>query len=203
MNIISGLDTVGAVATQLQGEVSGVDSGLGVLETAYIEIKDNTSTGENTLTNSKTKSILSGLTQNRSESLKDSKQIKVQFNPESLSFSYGGSGAKKEKTSIVQNDEGKATQAAAQDGNEAVNISFRLVFDRSIYKDCSVQPEVEQFLALIKKPYIREITFYWGTMCYEGIVRSIDAEYVLFNSKGVPMRANVNMSMQVIDKTRD
>jgi hypothetical protein len=36
-------------------------------------------------------------------------------------------------------------------------------------------------------------------MCYKGALKSISAEYVLFNSTGIPMRAIVNLSMQVMN----
>jgi hypothetical protein len=176
------------------------DNGLGILETAYIEVEDYSGFEQSKLSASKIKSILSGLSDEKTKESSQSKKIKVQFNPDSLSFSSGGgSQSKKSKTSIVMNEEGKATQAEAEDSQEAIDISFKLIFDRSTYKDSSVQPDIEQFLAMLKKPYVRQITFYWGTMCYKGALKSISAEYVLFNSTGIPMRAIVNLSMQVMN----
>jgi hypothetical protein len=179
------------------------DASLDILETAYIEIMDCSDFDKGNVTPSKTKNILSGLMDKVNTRPDKTNRIKVQFNPETLSFSYDDSSSKNDKTSIVQNEDGNTPQAVAEDDTSAVNMSFKLVFDRSLFKDCSVQPEVEQFIALIKKPYVRKITFYWGTMCYYCLLRSIDAEYVLFNSKGVPMRANINMSLQILDRSGD
>jgi len=44
---------------------------------------------------------------------------------------------------------------------------------------------------------VRQVAFYWGTMCYKGVVRSVDAEYVLFDQEGTPMRATVDFTIDV------
>jgi hypothetical protein len=200
MGIISGVTGVADKLSSIsQGEFSGESSSeFSMLETAYIVVKDDTNVGKSSFTTATTKSFLSGLSSDRSKALSESKQIKVQFNPDSLNFSYSSGGSdKKDKTSISPNEDGSTPQAKPEDKQENLSISMKLVFDRSIYIDSSVQPEVEQFLAILKKHYMREITFYWGTMNYKGIVKSISAEYVLFNKYGIPMRANVDLKMEV------
>jgi hypothetical protein len=176
----------------------GTSDDMGELETAYISVKDYSGTGEGSLSTATTKSVLSKASGGGSVgTVSEDKVIKVQFNPDSLTFSYGGAVKKNEKTSIGSGTEKAPPQAKPEDTAESINISMKLIYDRSIYVDSSVQPEVEQLLAILKKHYVRKITFYWGTMCYSGILKSIDAEYVLFNSTGVPMRAVVNLTMQV------
>jgi hypothetical protein len=176
-----------------------MSNALSILETGYIAVSDCYNEADTTVTTSRTKSILSGLSTGRIEKIKESKVIKVQFNPESLSFRYSGAGAKKDKSSISGSDNGVAAQEKAEDETDMISVSIKLVFDRSrYYIDKSVQPEVEQFLAIIKKHYSRGITFYWGTVSYTGIVKSINAEYVLFNALGIPTRANVDLTMMMM-----
>jgi hypothetical protein len=194
MGIISGIDTVNALSS---GELSSIDSSLNILETAYIEVDKFDKFAKNKITTATTKSVLSGLSSARNNAYNNSDKIKVQFNPDSLSFSYAGDKDKQDKKSMTPDSEGNAPRAEAEDEEPTLSISFKLVFDRSTYIDSSVQPEVEQFLSIIKNPYVRQVTFYWGTMCYAGVVKSIGAEYVLFNSLGIPMRAIVDISIQI------
>jgi hypothetical protein len=177
-----------------------VSTTLGILETGYIAVSDCYNEADTTVTTSRTKSILSGLSKGRTKKINESKIIKVQFNPESLSFRYSGAGKHKDKASISGSDNGVAAQEKAEEESDMISVSMKLVFDRSrYYIDKSVQPEVEQFLAIIKKHYSRGITFYWGTVSYTGIVRNVNAEYVLFNALGIPTRANVDLTMMMTE----
>jgi hypothetical protein len=177
-----------------------MSSALSILETGYIALRDYYDEVDTTVTTSRTKSILSGISAMRSAEMNGNKAIKVQFNPDSISFKYSGAGKQKDKASISGSDNGVAAQEKAEEESDMISVSMKLVFDRSrYYIDKSVQPEVEQFLAIIKKHYARDITFYWGTVSYTGIVKNINAEYDLFNALGVPIRANVDLTMMITE----
>ncbi len=67
-------------------------------------------------------------------------------------------------------------------------------------KSYSVQPEVEALTAVVRDNNKRLARFVWGDMVYEGVINSINAEYVMFNVNGEPCRAFVNISMVLYDK---
>ncbi len=67
-------------------------------------------------------------------------------------------------------------------------------------KDNSVQTEVEGFMAAIRSVYTRRITFYWGRLCYEGVLNRIAARYTMFNVNGQPIRAIVGLSLVCADE---
>ncbi len=67
-------------------------------------------------------------------------------------------------------------------------------------KDNSVQTEVEGFMAALRSVYTRRITFYWGRLCYEGVLNRIAARYTMFNVNGQPIRAVVALSLVCADK---
>lgn len=165
------------------------------METAYIEVYDCRNFDNAPLSNATTKNVLSsGQTASAGSRVTT---LKVQFNPSSLRFTSGEMNAGKEKADISQNENGQTKTASAENTSAAVHVAVKLIFDRTIYTDCSVQPDVERFLAIVKNPYVRQVAFYWGTMCYKGVVKSVDAEYVLFNQEGTPMRATVDFTVDV------
>ena len=196
------LDSANAVA---HGELSGENSGAGVLETAYLILKDCREGHINTVQTSNTKSILSGLASKRMNVIKSgmnsskpqTKTIKVQFNPASLDFHSGEEVTQKEKAGIDKKENGDVEVANAEKAQKKLSVSMKLVFDRSIYIDSSVQPEIESFLSMIKNPYIRQVTFCWGKMYYKGIVKRISTEYTMFNALGIPVRATVDMTIEI------
>lgn len=165
------------------------------METAYIEVLDCRNFDNSPLSKTTTKSVLSG---NQTASAKSQvTTLKVQFNPSSLRFSSGETNAGKERADVSQNENGQMRTAAAENTSVVVHVAVKLIFDRTIYVDCSVQPDVERFIAIVKNPYVRQVAFYWGSMCYKGVVKSVDAEYALFNHEGTPMRATVDFAIDV------
>lgn len=67
-------------------------------------------------------------------------------------------------------------------------------------KKMSVQTEVEGFIAALRNQKTRFITFYWGEICYSGVLRSVGANYTMFNPNGEPVRATVDLSIVCADK---
>lgn len=66
-------------------------------------------------------------------------------------------------------------------------------------KKVSIQTEVEGFIAALRNPNTRVVTFNWGNICYTGVLRSVGANYTMFNPNGEPVRATVDMSLVCAD----
>ena len=62
-------------------------------------------------------------------------------------------------------------------------------------KNNSVQNEVEALHAIARSSTKRLAMFIWGDMVYEGVINSVNSNYVMFNVNGEPIRAYVNMGM--------
>lgn len=166
------------------------------METAYIEVYDCREFDNAPLSGATTKSVLTGKQSAPAKS--GLTTMKVQFNPSSLRFSSGESESGKERADVSYDENGRTRSASAENTSELVRVGVKLIFDRTIYEDSNVQPEVERFIAIVRNPYVRQVAFYWGTMCYRGVVKRVDAEYVLFNREGIPMRATVDFNIDVM-----
>lgn len=68
-------------------------------------------------------------------------------------------------------------------------------------KKMTVQQEVEGLIAALRSPYTRCITFNWGDMSYTGVLNRVSAQYTMFNSSGIPVRAVVQLSLTCADET--
>lgn len=66
-------------------------------------------------------------------------------------------------------------------------------------KKNSIQKEVEGFIAALRNKDTRLITFHWGEFNYSGILRSVGANYSMFNPDGEPVRASVDLSITCAD----
>lgn len=167
-------------------------------ESAYIELKDCREGQPASLPTSQTRSVLSGLSAKQSAAAAAAKIFKVQFNPAALSFSAGARTEPEEKKSLTRGEDGQVAECNVTDEYKPLILSFQLVFDRSnSLTDSSVQPEVEGFLAIIKNPYIRQVAFHWGSMYYSGKITGMKVNYTMFGLTGIPMRATVDMTMEV------
>ncbi|MBE5826551.1 MAG: hypothetical protein E7307_07930 [Butyrivibrio sp.] len=121
---------------------------------------------------------------------------------------------------------GGSTMAAA---NTRIEMSVKLVLDKSNPQDAfyfdkfnlnltngiqgagraiktavkgnytSVQPEVEALTAIVRNEDRRLLRFIWGDMVYEGILNTVNAQYVMFNVNGEPCRAFVSLGMVLYD----
>ena len=63
----------------------------------------------------------------------------------------------------------------------------------------SIQRDVEMFAAMLRSNYTRMVSFYWGDMTYTGILTSADSTYTIFDPKGHPTRANINLFILLAD----
>lgn len=168
------------------------------VETAYIQVFYDDGKGVGKLQNSIVRDRLSGKSsEHHDRNGEENPIIKVQFNPSSLSFStYDRKWQEqKKKTTLTQSGQEKMAAAFADDPDSSINVSFKLIFDRSIEKDSDVQPDVEKFIAMVRDPYVRQAAFCWGDLSYKGVLKNVEAEYLLFNSLGVPTRATVTLTL--------
>ncbi len=66
-------------------------------------------------------------------------------------------------------------------------------------KEISIQTKVEGFIAALRNPRTRILTFNWGNICYSGVLRSVGVNYTMFNPNGEPIRATVDLSLVCAD----
>lgn len=151
----------------------------------------------------------------------------VQFNPNTLQLS-GHSGGYIKKTDFSKGKEW-GRSASYEKGNTNIMMSVRLFFDSCDPQDAfmsdkvnmsptavatgaakaimtgmgkkklTVQMEVEAFIAALRNQYTRLITFSWGDFAYSGSLRSVRANYMMFNVTGEPVRATVDLSIMCAD----
>ena len=58
---------------------------------------------------------------------------------------------------------------------------------------------MEALSAIARDRHKRLARFVWGDMIYEGMITSVNAEYVMFNMNGEPCRAYVTICMLLFD----
>lgn len=172
------------------------------LETAYLEIYNDAKANADEAAGNVPVSVIKERLSGASEQWEDEgghRTVKVQFNPSTLSFSTsGGSAANKKKVSLTQSRQERVETAPVDNSDSSISVSFKLVFDRSVHENPDVQPDVERFLSLAKDPFVRKAAFWWGKMAYKGVIKNVEAEYVLFNEHGIPTRALVNLTLEDI-----
>ena len=67
-------------------------------------------------------------------------------------------------------------------------------------KEPTVKDVVEGFIAAIRSPRTREVGFRWGKMYYHGELNQVRAQYVMFNRKGQPVRATIEIGIQCFNE---
>ncbi len=127
------------------------------------------------------------------------KKFIVKFNPNTLNIQAMG-GGKYGKT----NYENGIPVVKYTELSPHIQVSMKLIFDvtkRPVLQNIkdTVKPQVEGFIAALRNPRTRHITFAWGKMCYTGILNSVDINYTMFSYYGRPIRAEVAMSIVCID----
>lgn len=60
----------------------------------------------------------------------------------------------------------------------------------------SVQQTVEAFIAALRDPYTRMVSFRWSDFVFTGEILSIGANYTMFASDGTPVRAELALRIQ-------
>lgn len=173
------------------------------IEKAYIQVFHN----ENPAMDNKpnldvVKDKLSGNNEKDNNKGQDIDIIEVLFNPSTLSFSMrdrawsSKENERKKKISLLQSGQKEVATSFAENPAPSISVSFRLIFDKTTDKNADVQPDVQQFLALVQDPYVRQVAFCWGDLSYKGLLKNVEAEYVIFNALGTPTRATINLTLE-------
>ena len=144
--------------------------------------------------------------------------IEVQYNPGSIRLS-SSAGLQYDRSG-----EGAQTQAQAHETVPSTTLSCELLFDDTNIQDAfmlennpvtnlstgnvysaiksgvhgkySVQSKVEGFISLFAVPQAKEVIFFWANMCFRGEMTGAEVRYTMFNKKGYPIRASVNISIR-------
>lgn len=177
-----------------------------ITETAYMEFIDYREQAEmapgqgGSVAGRASDALKQGLTGSRQQQT-ETKVIAVQFQPSSLQFQAGAVRPARSRGDISKPEGGKQEKRENAEAAEPDNMtmSFNLIFDRSIYEDCDVAPEVEGLLAAVRNPFTRQASFNWGEMYYKGRVTGIQVSYEMFSKDGVPVRAKVSLTMKLED----
>ena len=67
----------------------------------------------------------------------------------------------------------------------------------------SVRQVVEAIIAILTQSQLQDIIFYWGKMSFHGQLTRVTANYTMFNSKGNPIKATIDISIQQLDTSPD
>lgn len=153
------------------------------------------------------------------------KSFKVQFNPSTLSL-QAQSGKSHIKMTPKNNESSPEMIYNLVKDPPRIRMSVKLLFDAvnntdsfmsekfvlnptslgaqvvnaKIKKEFTVQPYVEGFMAALRNPSTREISFNWGDFIFKGKLVSMDSKYTMFSVSGQPVRAEISLSM-VTEKT--
>lgn len=137
------------------------------------------------------------------------KEIYVQFNPEEYSVSESShySGGKKR---------GKQSNKLQFAGEDARTIRLTFFFDTYIQAnmlgekrtddDIDVSLRTNEIARLAKsgkedtKPAI--VTFAWGNFEFKGVITRATTTYTMFDNKGIPIRAKMEVEMQEDNSTK-
>ncbi len=148
----------------------------------------------------------------------------VQYNPASLSMQTMGGPIQKytamgndAPNSLVSTDKKTSTyltvqlvfedisisdafgSASMENGvgglSNAVDIAKTSIMQNK-YGQFSVRTAVEGIFSLLMLKRTRQVIFVWADMFFHGELLSVDANYTMFNKKGNPLRAVVNLEIQ-------
>lgn len=88
---------------------------------------------------------------------------------------------------------------------EIASIKYLAVRPYEAIKDVrhSVQGQVEGFIAALRSPYTRNVTFRWGKLEYSGVLNYLNTEYTMFSTQGRPVRAVVDIGIKCVDRNID
>ena len=191
------------------GNAYGVKSNL----TNVIKIASSMETLENAVTEMKRQALgEAGVT----------KRFVVRFNPSSLSLQAQGGGR------VAKSNFATGANSSMEYGSMTprIQMGVELIFDAATNdesfmqesltlpknlvmtavkagtkKNSSVQNQVEGFIAALRNPYTRAVTFNWGKLSYTGQLNYLDANYTMFSKSGRPVRAVVSLGILCVDES--
>jgi len=125
--------------------------------------------------------------------------VYVQFNPNSLEYSYGRKRHKKDGNK----DGEEGGQQSSLDVWEQASLSMRLFFNTYVsetsYTD--VRDEIMPLRAFLCRTDEkgtaegRSVVFAWGTLAYRGTMDSFSVTYQMFAADGTPVQAEASLSI--------
>lgn len=83
---------------------------------------------------------------------------------------------------------------SAQTAANAVKLGKDVFTDQKTVH--SVQSRVEAFIAALRNPYTRTISFRWADFVFIGTLNTVRAQYTMFSPSGRPIRAKVLLRIQ-------
>ncbi len=147
-------------------------------------------------------------------------KMEVQYNPNSLTFS---TAAGRQRDFRAMGDAG-AQQLVTMERKATTFMSVQLVFEDVNSQDAfirenlnpnignvkdmaanlitkaaggySIKEKVEGLISLLISNRTRNMVFVWADMFFHGQLNSVDANYTMFNKKGEPIKATVNLSLR-------
>ena len=84
----------------------------------------------------------------------------------------------------------------------SLNIGTAIEMGKSIYSNAisgngfTVKPQVEALVSLLLYRRTQQVIFYWSKMFFHGELVDVEANYTMFNKKGHPIRAEVQLKIQ-------
>lgn len=133
-------------------------------------------------------------------------RLEVQFNPESLRIQHATFGEKGQQHIVSGSGSGSpdaAGKSTVVTAYTSTLSSLDLLFDTSDTGD-DVRMQT-LLLAEMMKPEGKispTVTFQWGTLLFEGHITDFTENLSYFSEQGVPLRAEVNISMSAASKER-
>ena len=128
----------------------------------------------------------------------DPRIMNVQFNPASINISNEMGDSREVKELPVKTDDKKNND----DKKEIVNVvrpvtetfAVTLLMASAEKGDDSVRRRAEVFLEAANKA--SPVAFAWGNMQVVGCISDLNVEYTMFDSRGEPIRASVELTLQ-------
>lgn len=125
----------------------------------------------------------------------------VDFDPKSLSLTYTPSGPTQ---GTAPTSSGTYSEAPTQQTGSSSSLSFELTFDTT-RDGSSVQAKTDQLVLFTKPapksanaPARKVLRFSWGAFLFYGTVTSLSQTIDFFSDAGVPLRADVRISMSEV-----
>jgi len=131
------------------------------------------------------------------------KPVYVQFNPNSLEYSYAKSREEREEESKRDPRGRRHQQQSPLDTRRGTRLSMRLFFhtytNESSYQDVREQIKpLQGFLCKTDRKGARnqKVVFAWGPLGFEGYLDSLSVTYQMFAPDGTPVQAEVSVSLE-------
>ncbi len=125
--------------------------------------------------------------------------VYVQFNPNTLEYSYGRRGHKAGAKEEGQEGEQQSPLGVREQARLSMRLFFNTYDSETSYTD--VRNKILPLRAFLcrteEKETVKEKTviFAWGTLAYRGSMDSFSVTYQMFASDGTPVRAEVSLSI--------